>query len=131
MSVWNTNSGSFSLGIGRQIIALLIIGIVSFGIVLLAEYYLKRLGLAWESLRTKWSSSNRAADLRAPEGEDEDVQAERTRVKCEIQKLSKDSAVVTTNLRKCYGPKVAVQNLTLGRCYFDISPGQPSINLYI
>ena len=81
----------------------------------LPQYYLKRLGLAWESLSAQWRSSNRAADLRAPEGEDEDVQAERTRVKCEIQKLSKDSAVVTTNLRKCYGEKVAVQNLTLGR----------------
>ena len=53
-------------------------------------------------------------DAPIPDGEDEDVKAERTRVSCELQELTKDSAVVMTNLRKCYGKKVAVQNLTLG-----------------
>ena len=50
-----------------------------------------------------------------PHGEDDDVKAERTRVSCEVQKLTKESAVVMTNLRKCYGDTIAVQNLTLGK----------------
>lgn len=58
-----------------------------------------------------------------PNLEDDDVKAERTRVTCEIQKLTKESAVVVSGLRKKYGSKVAVQNLTLGtrfscRLYF-------------
>ena len=56
----------------------------------------------------------KAADLRLPPGEDADVQAERTRVMCDIQGLSKDNAVVCTNLRKKFGSVTAVQNLTLG-----------------
>ena len=48
-----------------------------------------------------------------PSLEDDDVKAERTRVGCEIQKLTEESAVVVSGLRKKYGQKVAVQNLTL------------------
>ena len=50
-----------------------------------------------------------------PSLEDDDVKAERTRVGCEIQKLTEESAVVVSGLRKKYGQKVAVQNLTLSK----------------
>ena len=48
-------------------------------------------------------------------GEDDDVKRERTRVGCNIQELSETEAVVLQHLRKEYGSKVAVQNLTVGK----------------
>ena len=48
-------------------------------------------------------------------GEDDDVKRERTRVGCNIQEISESEAVVLQHLRKEYGSKVAVQNLTVGK----------------
>ena len=53
-------------------------------------------------------------EIAEPLGEDDDVKRERRRVMCEIQDIAKHEAVVVENLRKLYGKKVAVQNLTLG-----------------
>ena len=47
-------------------------------------------------------------------GEDDDVKRERTRVGCDMRDVAEKEAVVVRNLRKEYGSKVAVQNLTIG-----------------
>ena len=120
-SVYRMGGGA----IGNQLLAFFLIGVIALAVVLFLETYGKTLSLLfYQKLNTI-----KAADLELPEGEDDDVQAERTRIMCELQGLSKDNAVVCTNLRKKFGKVTAVQNLTLGRLSFEISESMISIYL--
>lgn len=103
-SVFAIDGDNYS--VGENLVALFAVGTAAFLLVLTNEM----LGKTLSSLLFGTTT----VDAPIPDGEDEDVKAERTRVSCELQELTKDSAVVMTNLRKCYGKKVAVQNLTLG-----------------
>ncbi|KAL5263173.1 hypothetical protein ACHWQZ_G008548 [Mnemiopsis leidyi] len=104
-SVYTVDGPAGSLHIGEELIALFVVGTFAFIVVLLYEV----LGKTLTMLITGSSVPGPIPNL-----EDDDVKAERTRVTCEIQKLTKESAVVVSGLRKKYGSKVAVQNLTLG-----------------
>ncbi|XP_063678644.1 phospholipid-transporting ATPase ABCA3-like isoform X4 [Bolinopsis microptera] len=93
-----------NLSIGEELLAMFAVGTAAMIIVLSNEMLGKTISLMGKT----------GVKSPIPHGEDDDVKAERTRVSCEVQKLTKESAVVMTNLRKCYGDTIAVQNLTLG-----------------